>query len=596
MSGYSIKEFRKDGCFWRIDWLGQVHPNPDIESEPKIDVLLTKLKDGYTDTLSNRDLTEEQEVASIGIGQLPLLRVGSIWKDQQLHAYLNPTRKRLLEFEIDTTLGEDFSFKDRVILKGESVPLIPSQFYRVGKHYPRIADAPLVVFTGPSSGPNYLIIPRFELLRFYYAASSKLAFFIWEDAIDRAINQSKSALLADNDVRIHLRREMKDREAYLLGRWFLSDQMRKEITSFRNKRNMAAANHTGRTPFAFHPDIGFPFCGKTKLRALGKWMKLHEDQGKDGEPKQQTWAFLALHLLHCTHPMPYRNIVVDRDNRNLKGQNDDDENLLPAWAEDKQHIPLQDTDNESLTTLVSDEEPQIGIRNRVLDMYEQQFDLTGHRLVKEAVEVQKYKTATVVRGGDSFVEQYGTGEGTYGESHTAPAEVVTNPPTKPERYLVTMMPFIGALRWLREQPNVVVETLPLGSESMLVAGESLYLLPPKIRKMRSWHRIDADPPRSRGIMVAKVTHDDGTFYLLEIERKGKNESFSTLVLGSRYGHLSDTVIKGFLMTVARSNGWPQPNQEGFHHLLFGGVDHYKDDAAGDFAQRLLATATSLELI
>jgi hypothetical protein len=353
MSGYSIKEFPKDGCFWRIDWLGQIHPNPDVASEPKIDVLLTKLKDNYTDSLSNRDLTEDQEVASVGIGQLPLLRVGSIWKDRQVHAYLSPTRNRLLEFEIDTAQGENFTFKDRVILEGESVPLIPPQFYRVGKHYPRIAEAPLVVFPGQGPGPNYFIIPRFELLRFYYAASSKLAFFVWEDAIDRAINQAKSALLAHNDVRIHLRREMKDREAYLLGRWFLSDRMRQEITSFRNKRAIAAANHSGRMPFAVHLDIGFPFSGKTKLRVLGKWMKLHEDQGKDGEPKQQTWAFLALHLLHCTHPMPYRNIVVDRDNRNLKGQNEDDQDLLPAWAEDKQHIPLQEMDNESLTALLN---------------------------------------------------------------------------------------------------------------------------------------------------------------------------------------------------------------------------------------------------
>lgn len=587
MSGFKIKEFPQDGACWRIDWLGKIRPNIDVESEPTIDVLLTKLQDGYTDPLSNSSLTVEQISAAIGIGQLPLLRAGSVWKDKQLHTYLQPdlNNKKLATFEIDTSQELRHAFNDSLTVDGEAFSLMPRSYYRVGKHYPNVADAPLAVFPGNGHSLDYFIIPRFELLRFYYINSSKLAYYVWEDAIGQAINQHKSAQLADNDVRIHLRRDMMDKDAYLIARWFVSDKMRQEISSFRNKRSTAAANLPKHESVAIHPDIGFPFSGKATLRALGKRIKLHTSESTGRE----VWAFLALHVLHCAHPMPYRDLIVDRDNRNIQGKNRDDPDLLPAWAQKQRNEPREDGGNSG-TTLASDEEPNKDLRAKTIELFEQQFDLQKHRLVKEEVEVQKYKSVKVERSGESFVDQYGTGEGTFGESGTGPANASTSPLLGSERHLVTLMPFIESLRWIRKQLGGSVETLALGGEHMLVAGEIAYLLPEVIKGMRSWHRIKSDPPRSRGIMVAKVALPGQTFYLIEIERKDKGESFSTLVMKSHISDLPDSHLRDFLRVVARTNGWPKQGQEGFRHFEFRGVNHDKEDTAEKFGERLMTAA------
>ncbi|TCS72160.1 hypothetical protein EDC61_10675 [Sulfuritortus calidifontis] len=588
MSGYKIKEFPQDGAYWRIDWLGKIQPNIDVESEPTIDVLLTKLQTGYTDPLSNGSLTQEHASAAVGIGQLPLLMAGSIWKDGQFHTHVPADRHKLAALEIDTSQELRHVFSDGLAVDGETFDLIPRSHYKVGKHYAKVKDAPIALFPGNGQDLSYFIIPRFELFRFYYACSSKLAFYVWEDAIGHAINQSKSAQLAGNDVRIHLRRDMMDKEAYLLARWFVSDKMRQEVSSFRNKRAMAAANHPKHKLVAIHPDIGFPFNGKTRLRALGKRIMLHESESTG----RKIWAFLALHLQYCSHPMPYRNIVVDRDNRNKKGANCDDPGLLPAWADKPNEDSSQSADGDPVATLASDEEPKKELRTKTIDIYAQQFDLQNHRLVKEEVEVQKYQSAKVTRGGDSFVDQYGTGEGTYGESSTGPASASTSPTHMSERYLVTLMPFIEALRWIRTQPGTSVETLALGSEHLSVADETLYLLP-EMKRMRSWHRVYSDIPRTRGIMVAKVTTPGQVFYLLEIERRDKAESYSTLVMKSRAVDLPDSHLRAFLRTVARSNGWPRQDHENFHHLKYRGVNHYKEDTAERFGERLMTVAISL---
>lgn len=584
MSGYKIKEFPQDGDYWRIDWLGKIQPNIDVESEPTIDVLLTKLQNGYTDPLSNRSLTDEQMSVAIGIGQLPLLRVGSIWKDGQIHAYLPADRNKMAVLEIDTGQELRLAFNERLTVDGETFDLLPRSYYKIGKHYAKTKDAPLAVFPINGQDLSYLIVPRFELFRFYYICSSKLAFYVWEDTIGHAINQLKSAQLAGNDVRIHLRRDMMDKESYLLARWFVSDKMRQEIKSFRNRRTMVAANQAKHKLVSVHPEFGFPFDGKTRLRALGKRIMLHEF----GSTGRKIWAFLALHILHCNHPMPYRNIVLDRDNRNAKGANCDDPGLLPAWANKPGKDSSQSADGDVATTLASDEEPKKELRSKTIDIYEQQFDLKNHLLVKEEVEVQKYRSAKVMRSGESIVSQYGTGEGTYGESSTGPVSASTSPPLMSERHLVTLTPFIEALQWIRTQSGVSVETLALGGEHMLVAGETLYLLP-KTKRMRSWRRIYSEPPRSRGVMVARVARPEGVFYLLEIERRGEDERFSTLVMMSDMGSLLDSHLKAFLSAVG--NGWPKQGQERFHHLEYRGVNHDKNDTAAKFGNRLMNGAS-----
>lgn len=340
MALYRIKEFPTDGAFWRIDWIGKAQPNIDVETEPAIQVHFTKLKPGYQDPLARDSLLiDDQVTKAVGLGQLPLLTAGSVWKDGRLHSHLPPTKRET--FEVDTSQELSHIFKGEILVDGNGYDLVPPMYYPVRRHFSAMADAPLAVFPAPAkSRVEYYIIPRFELFRFYYACSSKLARYVWDNSIESAINPAKSGRLEGGDVRIYLRRHMLDREAYMLGRWLASDVMSQQIQSFRNLRSTRSVNRIKGEPAALHLDIGFPFTGKTKLVAAGKKIQLHTSN----ESGREVWAFLVLHLQHCSHPMPYRDIIVDRENRNFQGLNKDDENLPFAWPKNSK-VPDDAPDN-----------------------------------------------------------------------------------------------------------------------------------------------------------------------------------------------------------------------------------------------------------
>ncbi len=63
-----IREFPKGD--WTIIWHGRVTRNPKVPSELLIEVLIRS---------KNGDRTIE-----IGVGQLPLLKIGSNWRDKRL--------------------------------------------------------------------------------------------------------------------------------------------------------------------------------------------------------------------------------------------------------------------------------------------------------------------------------------------------------------------------------------------------------------------------------------------------------------------------------------------------------------------------------
>ena len=79
-----IKEILDDGRLWRIDWLGRLTWNPNIPDEPLIQVLISPLKADTRlhpkDLASVNSVEREQRSIYIGTGQLPYLRIGSLWQ------------------------------------------------------------------------------------------------------------------------------------------------------------------------------------------------------------------------------------------------------------------------------------------------------------------------------------------------------------------------------------------------------------------------------------------------------------------------------------------------------------------------------------
>jgi hypothetical protein len=329
---FTIKPFPSDGKYWRVDWLGKIHPNPNVDSEPLIDVHLTQLRDDYTDCLQNNSLIlkEQKPPIPVGIGALPLISMGSVWKDKKCHEILRQDRKSLT-FRVDTSKLINTTFSGQYDADHGIYRYISDSYYPVNEHIKAINDAPLhvVPVTDSRLGFKCILIPQIELFRFYYVCSSFVAKCVWNDDLSRAINQEKSELLEGNDLRIYLRKNLYDHESWLLGRWFLSKTMRSQISRMVRKSRVDAINTSSGRKIAVHPHVSFPFDGVSTLTTYGKRIRIAK-WNTDRLHSHEEWAFLVLRIQSCSYPLPFRDIVLERENNNLRGLNKDNPDLESA--------------------------------------------------------------------------------------------------------------------------------------------------------------------------------------------------------------------------------------------------------------------------
>ncbi len=88
-----IASFPDDDRIWRIEWLRAVEQNDLVPSEPLIQVviapLVSDIQKQYESNLPVKDKhtfhygtehVDEYQVIKIGVGQLPLIKIGSLWR------------------------------------------------------------------------------------------------------------------------------------------------------------------------------------------------------------------------------------------------------------------------------------------------------------------------------------------------------------------------------------------------------------------------------------------------------------------------------------------------------------------------------------
>jgi hypothetical protein len=185
----AIKEFPKDGRIWRVDWFGAVERNYDIPTEPYLQVVISPLRQGATDYASNNSVVhDDRKTILIGVGQLPLLSIGSLW--QEGHCLPGRAGKattfEYLEISDDTT---------RVVPANqveEGQQLIPFNAHRVGG----AGMGSKCIAISWKGDPYGVLIPMAEIVRFYYATSTDLAHALFSGAfrhdLHSLINTEKS--------------------------------------------------------------------------------------------------------------------------------------------------------------------------------------------------------------------------------------------------------------------------------------------------------------------------------------------------------------------------------------------------------------------
>ena len=192
---YAIDDFPADDLLWRIEWIGGVGYNTSVPSDPLIDVCLAQLPAGETNPLSAGSRScQTKRTVRIGVGLLPYISIPSMWRrHRQVLTNLAANRHRLC---IDTASCRTVALRDLA-------EAIPGSNYLFGVSWPAVRRS-LLVAIEQNGDPYAVMIPTAEIIRFYYATSTRLAQALFWGEYDQAFNAERSGLIEEGVVRVVL--------------------------------------------------------------------------------------------------------------------------------------------------------------------------------------------------------------------------------------------------------------------------------------------------------------------------------------------------------------------------------------------------------
>ena len=551
-----IKEFPNDGRVWRIDWFGAVRKNDNVPTEPTIDVYLRPVS--VTDKTSIADfgwLNKERICCTIGVGQLPVLTIGSLWKNGKLLDYQVIVPSNLPNVNI----AEDSVRLIEAAHKDQTGYIINKAAFDIGGFKNGLSARCLAI---ESDGDPYsIIIPVAEVIRFYYAISTNLAKIAflgsYETNFDQIIGErcgfdSKTKILI-----IHLRQWLYDNEGWVLGR-ILRDKNAQQ-GFFQIHRSLV--KQSVRKYHQPMPETNFPFQGKTD------WAARCLSFTSGGKVRT-----LILELLRCTAPFPFSNLVVIRDN---DGRQASPETDLPE-SNKRPYLRNQRLKSGTSKKLHSIEEPVQNMKRMVIDYVKERFgDLWNKELIKPEKEFCNYrKTDLLFLPPSESTTALGTGDGTSGQSKTAPISISINvgketdiaqkprSHSRSEALPATFENMMAAVRYLSENyqdKGVTAKVWP-----------TLYM-PLTSNRSSQWSYLDTSATTTnlvktpRRVLIAELNIDNMLFWLVEFEQRESESLTAAMIYGA--SSMKAEEIKKILHLLARSKGiWKNIPPHGRFHI------------------------------
>jgi len=551
-----IKEFPNDGRVWRIDWFGAVRKNDNVPTEPTIDVYLRPVS--VTDKTSIADfgwLNKERICCTIGVGQLPVLTIGSLWKNGKLLDYKVIVPSNLPNVNI----AEDSVRLIEAAHKDQTGYIINKAAFDIGGFKNGLSARCLAI---ESDGDPYsILIPVAEVIRFYYAISTNLAKIAflgsYETNFDQIIGErcgfdSKTKILI-----IHLRQWLYDNEGWVLGR-ILRDKNAQQ--GFFQIHRSLVKQSVGK----YHqpmPETNFPFQGKTD------WAARCLSFTSGGKVRT-----LILELLRCTAPFPFSNLVVIRDN---DGRQASPETDLPE-SNKRPYLRNQRLKSGTSKKLHSIEEPVQNMKRMVIDYVKERFgDLWNKELIKPEKEFCNYrKTDLLFLPPSESTTALGTGDGTSGQSKTAPISISINvgketdiaqkprSHSRSEALPATFENMMAAVRYLSENyqdKGVTAKVWP-----------TLYM-PLTSNRSSQWSYLDTFATTTnlvktpRRVLIAELNIDNMLFWLVEFEQRESESLTAAMIYGA--SSMKAEEIKKILHLLARSKGiWKNIPPHGRFHI------------------------------
>ncbi len=295
---YFIAEMPDDDRCWRLDWLGKLVFNPTVPDEPWIEVFLRPLSAAEP----SRDFFALEHLASskpvrrrIGVGQLPLLRPGTFWR----RGYLLAPRAGTDIPEVPIIAS---GIEGRAIRGADLSRSLPNGVHGIPER--RLGYHLLVPVTGGPAAECFseLIVPCWELIRFYLAFTTRLANTVFAERFRLDIRRTAELLpepLFSSKERAAIRvgHGFSVAEAWILARILTSPLALRAASLPTSSRRLGSV--TSARPR--YPLGDFPFEGVTNLSMRGRRV-----QGDDG-----VWRFWVSEIIRCSHPFPFTDLVVE---------------------------------------------------------------------------------------------------------------------------------------------------------------------------------------------------------------------------------------------------------------------------------------------
>lgn len=587
--------FQREG-FLRIVWYGRVTAVPSESQVPLLTAYLAPIEMHRGEPVSPR-ITSRAERYTIPAGDIPRLPINSIINGNRI---VYPFGKVFAPFE-QRTLSLDFTQRNLTPFQrfaqdenGQYIVPISSISRFDDTEYPGA-----LLGIGNGEDAFAVVIPCFEVFRFFYATSSRLAnVFVDTRFLDpsrHVWNPDRSVInRTERTAKVWLRQRMLDTDARMIAAFAFSKyavEQGKNI--FLNIAKGAGANE--RTLQALPP-----FEGSTTVEAVCKPFV-----GPRGQPR-----ILITRLIHCDWRPDFDQLVFDRDNDGRSAGGGDE---ITEPLEREPHVEVDDLgDDDEVPASLWTEPP--ASQFAPVELVDE--DLAGRFPQLESVATEKLPQIENTHHGanirrkkrERWNTELSTVEGTSSTSELGPAlltggyeEVATyvgDPESMPQPPDEQILRIAKSIANVHRQGLAQVVFLPVFKPSYPIEDIKLFLLPNSIHRIEwPWLYHDKADGRRRKGFAAEVSvgwDERPRFrYVLDFEPKSGKQGSIAVVWNDDEGVIDpETLIRVVAAFAAKGNVWLK--EPVFLGMQIGRRNHTTDDDFWADAESVLDRIMSTE--
>ena len=509
-----IAEFPHDNKLWRIDGLGKIFSQLKNNNNLFIEVYLRPVNFHDNSVYnfarfdsSGREIPEYNQLKKIpvNIGLLPILRVGSLWikgKLQNNNAVTDIATLKNIEINANTVEIINSNYKIKYL---DSSGREQECKLLLQKNFATDAKVPFSCFKIQNENyKNGIIIPVIEIIRFYYACSTRLAHLTFSNPEE--ITKISYAIDNETDkVVIKLPQQYTDQEAFILARILTSDIALSGFFQIKNSLIKIGVNEQPTTLLS----TNFPFINSTNLMVRG--IKIVD-------------RFLVTEICSCSAPFP--DISVDRNNDNRKGDKKTD---IP---DDKKKEYRREGRTPSLkgNSIIQNQYESVNcVSTLQFNLNINCFsDLIGKKIEKPKKPFNEYKAQKLAINEKINVTSLGVDLGTWSQTTIAPASISTfNTQSEKQNRAALAATFdnsVRAIEHLNKEYSDIKATIYMSSSP---ACEFVPLTDSAHKAQ--WSYLVSKTKTRRKVLLGKIEYKDKTFWLIEIQAR-KSEHFVTAII------------------------------------------------------------------